>query len=138
MEDKLYIIILSVIGFGFGALVFWRIFKALLLIYKNRCKDADDKENCPYYCKYLETGMDKELCGKMLERRNELWQQYGQITITALIAIILAVLLLTRTIDAVAGLPLLSAIGGFSIAKAAVHGDSNKQPPVTKNNGQEK
>jgi hypothetical protein len=119
MDDKIYTIALSLIVFCFGALVFWRIFKALLLLYKNTCKNANDKETCPFYCIALQTGIDKELCGTMLERRNELWQQFGQIAIAVLVAIILAVLMLTKTIDAVAGLPLLSAIGGFSLAKTA-------------------
>jgi hypothetical protein len=137
MDDKLYTITLSLIGFGFGGLVFWRIFKALFLLYKNRCSNEGDKESCPYYCKVLEAGMDKELCGTMLERRNELWQQFGQIAIAALVAIILAVLLLTKTVDAVAGLPLLSVIGGFSLAKTAGTKENRTILPGEKKTGQD-
>jgi hypothetical protein len=137
MDDKLYTITLSLIGFGFGGLVFWRIFKALLLLYKNRCGNECDKESYPCYCRVLEAGMDKELYRAMLERRNELWQQFGQISIAALVAITLAVLLLTKTIDAIAGLPLLSAVGGFSLAKTAGTKENRTILPGEKKAGHE-
>lgn len=54
---------------------------------------------------------------ELLERRNEFWTSYGQIVIAALIIIVLTILLLTKTISAEAGLPILSAISGFAIAK---------------------
>jgi uncharacterized membrane protein YhaH (DUF805 family) len=53
-----------------------------------------------------------------MQKRNEFWLYYGQLIIALVIAIILAVLLLTKVIDASAGLPLLSATGGFTIAKS--------------------
>jgi quinol-cytochrome oxidoreductase complex cytochrome b subunit len=52
-----------------------------------------------------------------LERRNEFWTTYGQVIIATLIIIVLSVLLLTKTISPEAGLPILSAISGFAIAK---------------------
>ena len=51
------------------------------------------------------------------ERRNEFWTTYGQITLAIFITAVPAVLLLTKTIDPDAGLPILSAIAGFAVAK---------------------
>lgn len=51
------------------------------------------------------------------ERRNEFWAIYGQVVIAIFIVVILAILLITRTISAEAGLPILSAVAGFAIAK---------------------
>lgn len=53
-----------------------------------------------------------------LARRNEFWMSYGQITVAVLLLIVVTVLLLTRTIDPDAGLPILSGIAGFAIAKS--------------------
>lgn len=55
--------------------------------------------------------------GEFLEKRNEFWTYYGQIIICIFIVAILAILLLTGKISAEAGLPILSAISGFAIAK---------------------
>lgn len=52
-----------------------------------------------------------------LSRRNEFWTSYGQVTVAILLLIVVTVLLLTRTIEPDAGLPILSAIAGFAIAK---------------------
>jgi hypothetical protein len=54
-----------------------------------------------------------------LQKRNEFWTTYVQVMIAALIIIILAVLLITKTINPEAGLPILSAVSGFAIAKSA-------------------
>jgi hypothetical protein len=51
------------------------------------------------------------------ERRNEYWTTYGQIILSIFIVALLTVLLLTKTINADAGLPILSGISGFAIAK---------------------
>jgi hypothetical protein len=53
-----------------------------------------------------------------LERRNEFWATYGQVIIAVLIIIVLSILLLTKAISAEAGLPILSGISGFAIAKS--------------------
>lgn len=53
-----------------------------------------------------------------LQRRNEFWTTYGQIIIAVLIALVLTILLLKKTISAEAGLPILSGISGFAIAKS--------------------
>ncbi|MBI9055990.1 MAG: hypothetical protein JEY96_19370 [Bacteroidales bacterium] len=52
-----------------------------------------------------------------LERRNEFWTTFGQVIIAIVIVIILSILLLTKAISAEAGLPILSGISGFAIAK---------------------
>lgn len=52
-----------------------------------------------------------------LERRNEFWATYGQVIIAILIIVIISILLLTKVISAEAGLPILSGISGFAIAK---------------------
>lgn len=52
-----------------------------------------------------------------LQKRNEFWATYGQVVVACFIIIILAVLMLTKTITAEAGLPILSAVSGFAIAK---------------------
>ena len=60
-----------------------------------------------------------------LQRRNEFWITYGQVILSTLIIIILSILLLTKTVSAEAGLPLLSAVSGFAIAKGV---NSNRSP----------
>jgi hypothetical protein len=51
------------------------------------------------------------------ERRNEFWTVYGQIVLAIFVVVILTILLITKTISAEAGLPILSAVSGFAIAK---------------------
>lgn len=63
-----------------------------------------------------------------LQRRNEFWTAYGQIIIAVLIAIVLTILLLTKTISAEAGLPILSGISGFAIAKGVSSSKSLNLP----------
>lgn len=53
-----------------------------------------------------------------LQRRNEFWTTYVQVLVAALIIVVLAILLLTKTISPEAGLPILSAVSGFAIAKS--------------------
>jgi hypothetical protein len=55
---------------------------------------------------------------EQLQRRNEFWTSYGQIIVAVLIIVVLSILLLTRSISAEAGLPILSGISGFTIAKS--------------------
>jgi hypothetical protein len=64
-----------------------------------------------------------------LQRRNEFWTSYGQIIIAVLIALVLTILLLTKTITAEAGLPILSGISGFAIAKGVSSSNSVNLPP---------
>ncbi|EPY4326553.1 hypothetical protein ACXDJA_000073 [Klebsiella variicola] len=70
-----------------------------------------------------------DLFTKHCERRNEFWTIYGQIVIAIFIALILTVLLITKTISAEAGLPILSAISGFAIAKNSGSGKKSTSLP---------
>ena len=63
-----------------------------------------------------------------LQRRNEFWTAYGQTLIAILIIVVLSVLLLSKTISAEAGLPILSAISGFAIAKGVAAGRTGSGP----------
>lgn len=54
---------------------------------------------------------------EFLQRRNEFWTTYVQVLVAALIIIVLTILLLTKSISPEAGLPILSGISGFAIAK---------------------
>jgi hypothetical protein len=63
-----------------------------------------------------------------LQRRNEFWTAYGQTLLAILIIVVLAVLLLTKTISAEAGLPILSAVSGFAIAKGVAGGRTGSGP----------
>lgn len=71
-----------------------------------------------------------------LEKRNDFWEHYGQVALAVLIVVVLAVLLLTKTISAEAGLPILSAVAGFAIAKTNSTSTSNRRPePPNRNQG---
>jgi len=74
---------------------------------------------------------------EQLQRRNEFWTAYGQILLAILIVIVLGILLVTKTISAEAGLPILSAISGFAIAKgiSAAKSGTSPQPPRRPNDG---
>lgn len=66
---------------------------------------------------------------EQLQRRNEFWTGYGQIIVATLIIIVLTILLLTKTISAEAGLPILSGISGFAIAKSVSSARSPSSEP---------
>jgi len=57
-----------------------------------------------------------------LSRRNEFWTLYGQFTIAVFVVICITILLLAKVISAEAGLPILSAVGGFAIGKGITIG----------------
>lgn len=63
-----------------------------------------------------------------LEKRNDFWEHYGQVALAVLIVIVLAVLLLSKVISAEAGLPILSAVAGFAIAKSSRTSTSTRRP----------
>jgi uncharacterized membrane protein YhaH (DUF805 family) len=54
-----------------------------------------------------------------LEKRNDFWSVFGQLYISIFLIAAITVLLLTKTINADAGLPLLSAIVAFGLAKTS-------------------
>lgn len=68
-----------------------------------------------------------DLNNEYLARRNEFWTAYIQVIVALVIIIVLAILLLTKTISAEAGLPILSAISGFAIAKGVAGGKSGSR-----------
>ncbi len=72
----------------------------------------------------------KEAYSDYLQKRNEFWSTYGQVVVAIFIVIILAILMLTKTITAEAGLPILSAVSGFAIAKGI---NSSKNSPANPN-----
>ena len=68
-----------------------------------------------------------------LQKRNEFWSTYGQVIVAIFIVIILAILMLTKTITAEAGLPILSAVSGFAIAKGINSSRSIPSNPIDRN-----
>ena len=69
-----------------------------------------------------------------LQRRNEFLTAYGQVLLAVLIVIVLTILLLTKTISAEAGLPILSGISGFAIAKGISAAKSGGFPQLRRPN----
>jgi hypothetical protein len=70
-----------------------------------------------------------------LQRRNEFWTMYGQILVAIVMIIVLSILLLANTISAEAGLPILSGISGFAIAKGVSGGKSVSMPSQERQRG---
>jgi len=68
-----------------------------------------------------------------LERRNEFWTTFGQVMIALVIVVILSLLLLAKAISAEAGLPILSGISGFAIAKGVSGAKSINIPENNRN-----
>ena len=75
-----------------------------------------------------------ESYAEYLQRRNEFWTAYGQVLLAVLIVIVLTILLITKTITAEAGLPILSGISGFAIAKGVSAAKSGGFPQLKKPN----
>lgn len=69
------------------------------------------------------------------EKRNEFWTVYGQIVLAIFVVVILAILLMTKTISAEAGLPILSAVSGFAIAKG-VNSSKSSGTTINPNNNE--
>jgi len=64
---------------------------------------------------------------EFVHSRNDFWMTYGQLLIAIFIIIAITILLLTKTISAEAGLPILSGISGFAIAKSISSNKPNKK-----------
>ncbi|MEJ1392971.1 MAG: hypothetical protein RPU64_02045 [Candidatus Sedimenticola sp. (ex Thyasira tokunagai)] len=94
-------------------------------LYLEFLQEKNVRANIPRYL--------NEAFAEYLQRRNEFWTTYGQVVIAAFIIVILAILLLTKTISAEAGLPILSAVSGFAIAKG-VSSSRTPSSPDDKNN----
>jgi uncharacterized membrane protein YhaH (DUF805 family) len=142
-EKSVYLLSLWVFGMG-ALIVFLVIVFALALLYARRLHWRGLKQQYPldmlaHELVHLlrESPRRREIAylGAMistayaehLARRNEFWITYGQTTVAVLLLIVVTVLLLTRTISPDAGLPILSGIGGFAIAKAT--GSPRGVPP---------
>jgi len=110
--------LLSILSIVFFGVHMWGFFKRKLFPFDHPfvehilhwCEKNGRRPNLPRYL--------SDSYSEYLQRRNEFWTSYGQIVIAALIIIVLSILLLTRTISAEAGLPILSGISGFAIAKS--------------------
>ncbi|HWG21688.1 MAG TPA: hypothetical protein VG225_14245 [Terracidiphilus sp.] len=108
------LVLVSIVAFGVllnsGRLRFWRtrdgvIWEDLIHRWTNSTGQPEIRPIIEAYTEHL-------------QRRNEFWTSYGQTIVAVLIIIVLTILLLTRTISAEAGLPVLSGISGFAIAKS--------------------
>lgn len=75
-----------------------------------------------------------ESYSEYLQRRNEFWNTYGQVLIAIFIVTVLTILLLTKAISAEAGLPILSGVSGFAIAKG-VSGSKTISVPQERQRG---
>lgn len=134
--DFWIVVIVSVLGFLFVGEIGLFAWKAL----------SEKTRGFANYEKYLEflasnnirTNIPRyinEAYSEYLEKRNEFWTTYGQVMIAAFIVIILAILMLTKTITAEAGLPILSAISGFAIAKSVSTSKNSPSNPNDENRG---
>jgi hypothetical protein len=65
------------------------------------------------------------MIGEWYERRNEFWTSYGQFMLSGFVIAAITILLLTRTISAEAGLPVLAGVGGFAIGKGTSNRTAN-------------
>jgi hypothetical protein len=69
----------------------------------------------------LQNPRDATLLSSLIEewftRRNEFWTSYGQFMLSGFVIAAITILLLTKTISAEAGLPILAGVGGFAIGK---------------------
>lgn len=67
-----------------------------------------------------------EIYRSYLRERNDFWDKYGQILVAIVIIVVLAVLLLARVISPESGLPILSGVGGYAIAKSSNLSTTNR------------
>ncbi|EPJ2923431.1 hypothetical protein ACV337_26280 [Pseudomonas aeruginosa] len=130
------VIFVGVIGLLItGAIVFfaWKAFsdKGRGFVHYELYLDFLSKHQIrPNIPKYL-----NEAYSDYLQKRNEFWSTYGQVVIAAFIIIVLAILMLTKTISAEAGLPILSAVSGFAIAKSVSSSRNSSGSPNDGDNG---
>jgi ABC-type sugar transport system permease subunit len=109
---------------GFGLLVIIGIVIYAFYIYQRIFKD----DKCPFYCLLDKTGLSSQsFFTEFLERRNEFWYAFGQTIVVVMIVIVLTVLLIIGKISAEAGLPIISGLSGFAIAKNVSSVHKNKE-----------
>jgi len=93
-----------------------------MLHFHKHCQDYNSREI------RMLTQQSAAVYAEYLQRRNEYWMSYGQVLLAILIVVILSILLLTKAISAEAGLPILSGISGFAIAKGVNNSGSLNLP----------
>lgn len=125
-------IVIIVVGFGLAAL--WSVFKFGSSLFSRFFAQDWPEFFAHHGSQYIPARSVVDLITDFRERRNDFWLAYGQIVIALSIAVLLTVLLLTKTISAEAGLPILSAISGFAIAKASTS-TRNRVPDDTPDRG---
>lgn len=116
--------IIGLLVIGTVAIFAWRAFSIRtrgFVEYEQFIEFWKEKNIRPNIPKYL-----NDAYSDYLQKRNEFWSTYGQIIAAIFIVIVLAILMLTKVISAEAGLPILSAVSGFAIAKGA---NSTKNTP---------
>ena len=115
----------------------------VLFAWKAFSDDSRGFVNYEYYLDFLSAHKIRsnlpvyvnEAYADYLQKRNEFWSTYGQVVVAVFIVIILAILMLTKTITAEAGLPILSAVSGFAIAKGVSSSKNSPTNPNDPNNG---
>ncbi|MBI5352674.1 MAG: hypothetical protein HZB50_08575 [Chloroflexi bacterium] len=109
------LVILSTVWFA------WRLTSRSYFVEKQRLSEGIDDDSRHALTEYFN------------DSRITFWIAYGQIILAVLLIIVLAILILTKSISAEAGLPILSGISGFAIAKGAnthtIGDQSPKYPP---------
>ena len=126
--------IVGLLVIGAVAIFAWRAFSAQsrsFIEYERFIEFWKEKNIRPNIPKYLNDAYSDHL-----QKRNEFWSTYGQIIAAIFIVIVLAILLLTKTISAEAGLPILSAVSGFAIAKGVNSTKNNPSNPFDNDNVQ--
>ncbi len=115
----------------------------VLFAWKAFSDDSRGFVNYEHYLDFLSTHKIRsnlpvylnEAYADYLQKRNEFWSTYGQVVVAVFIVIILAILMLTKTITADAGLPILSAVSGFAIAKGVTSSKNTPNNLNDPNNG---
>jgi hypothetical protein len=72
-----------------------------------------------------DSALISNIIGEWYTHRNEFWTSYGQFMLSGFVIAVITILLLTRTISAEAGLPILAGVGGFAIGKGTSGRSSN-------------
>ncbi len=124
--------VIGLVVIGAIALFAWRAFSDKtrgFVEYEDYLEFLDKQNIRPNIPKYL-----NEAYSDYLQKRNEFWSTYGQVVVAVFIVIILAILMLTKIISAEAGLPILSAVSGFAIAKGVNSTRNNTINPFDKDN----
>ena len=118
-------VVLLIATMVFGIIVIASVFAFGLRVYHDRFDDR-----CRELVQHFVTGITHanprnvidlkpfwETWDDILRRRNKFWELFGQVALSIAVSVILAVLLLTKSITAEAGLPILSAKVAFVIGK---------------------